>query len=158
MSELNIAYTTINEVSKLAKALVGLRDAALMTEKVGEFIAKLVDANRLILEAQAHHATLLQENDDLKKQIVKFEQWEDEKQRYQLIEPWHGTFVYALKDSHKGPDPAHWICEHCYQDRRKSLLQNAYKGTNRRIIFVTCSHCHLEHETHEYEQTTRTYV
>jgi hypothetical protein len=34
-----------------------------------------------------------------------------------------GSFAYVLKEQEKGSEPIHYICQACYQNRRKSILQ-----------------------------------
>lgn len=150
MADITIISHTFNSLqaaSKLAKALIGLRDTAMIDAKVIELRDHLIEAQGSTMQSQTEQSALIQEVRDLKQQIMDLEKWEEEKQRYQLIEPWSGCFVYALKESSKQTDPPHWICEHCYQDARKSTLQNSHKNNNRRIIFVKCPHCSSEHET-----------
>ncbi len=53
---------------------------------------------------------MIQRINDLEKEITDVKAWQAEKQRYQLITPWDGCHVYALKDASKGTDPPHWIC------------------------------------------------
>jgi hypothetical protein len=86
------------------------------------------------LGAHAEQFTMVQRIRDLEQEIARIKAWEAEKQRYQLIAPWPGCFVYALKETSKGTEPPHWICEHCYQDGRKSILQNSEKHNRRFFI------------------------
>jgi|CXWL01.1.fsa_nt_gi hypothetical protein len=141
------AFTSLQSATQLTKALIGLRDSAMIDSKIIELRDLLIEAQGSTMQAQMTQSALIQEVDALKKQIMDLENWNEEKQRYQLITPWPGCFVYALKESCKGGEIPHWICEHCYQEGRKSLLQNTFKDNNRRIAFVKCSHCSLELET-----------
>jgi hypothetical protein len=147
MTLINQTFTSLQSASQLVKALIGLRDSAMIDSKVIELRDHLIEAQGSMMQAQMQQSALIQEVQGLKQQIMDLENWNEEKQRYQLIPPWPGCFVYALKESCKGGEPAHWICEHCYQEGRKSLLHNTFKNNNRRIVFIKCSHCGLELET-----------
>lgn len=76
------------------------------------------------------------------------ENWNEEKQRYQLTSPWPGGVVYALKGACKGTEPPHWICQHCYENGRKSILQNNQKHDRRIFYTLKCFHCNFEVERH----------
>jgi hypothetical protein len=73
--------------------------------------------------AQAEHATLMDQVTELEDKLATFEKWEAEKQLYQLQEVIPGLFAYGYREGINGADPFHYICEHCYNDRKKSILQ-----------------------------------
>jgi hypothetical protein len=136
MTLISQTFTSLQSASQLAKALIGLRDSAMIDAKVIELRDHLIEAQGSSMQAQTEQSALIQEVRDLKKQITDMENWGKEKQRYQLIEPWAGCFVYALKESSKETEPAHYICEHCYQGGRKSILHNHthYKPTHVSVL------------------------
>ena len=150
MTLISQTFTSLQSASQLAKALIGLRDSAMIDAKVIELRDHLIEAQGSTMQAQTEQSALIQEVRDLKKQITDMENWGKEKQRYQLIEPWAGCFVYALKESSKETEPAHYICEHCYQGGRKSILHNHthYKPTH--VSVLKCSHCTFENEMHTH--------
>jgi hypothetical protein len=150
------AFTSLQSATQITKALIGLRDTAMIDSKVIELRDHLIEAQGSTMQAQTEQSSLIQEVRALKQQIMNMENWNEEKQRYQLTAPWPGCFVHALKESCKGTEPPHWICEHCYQDSRKSILHNTFKDNNKRIIFVKCSHCGVENETMQFQE--RKYV
>ncbi len=140
MDDVTQAFTSLQAATQLIKALMGVRDAAVIDSKMIELRDHLINAQNSIFESQAQQSTLIQRVHDLEKELMSIKAWEKEKERYQLIEPWRGCFLYALKEASKGTEPPHWICAQCYQEGRKSLLQNTYKNNNHRIVFVKCSH------------------
>ena len=146
MTLFNQAFTSLQSASQLAKTLIGFRDTTMIDSKVIELRDHLIEAQGSTMQAQTQQSALIQEVRDLKQQIMDMEKWNEEKQRYQLVEPWPGCYVYALKESGKGADPAHWICEHCYQDGRKSILQNNQKRDGRIHHIIKCSHCQFDAE------------
>jgi hypothetical protein len=46
-----------------------------------------------------------------------------EKQRYELTELATGSLAYVVKEAMRGPEPSHWLCAACCQQRKKSILQ-----------------------------------
>lgn len=156
MQSINAAFLGLKTAMDMAKGLRSLDQMADVRLKVIDLQQVILEAQDKLNAAQSEQSALAKRNDDLEKEMASMKAWEKEKERYQLIEPWRGCFVYALKESSKGTDIPHWICEHCYQEGRKSLLHDTYKQGNRRNVFVKCSHCELEHET--FHSTKRSYA
>lgn len=159
MSELafiNQAIANLQSAGRLAKALMGLRDQAMIDANVIELRDNVIEAQSSIFQAQAQQTSLIQRVNELEQELMRFEKWEEEKQRYQLIQPWLGCFVYALKGASKGAEPPHWICEHCYQDGRKSLIHNSQKHDRHIRYIIKCSHCQFDGEIHG--ETERRYA
>ena len=124
-------------VKALSDILNGLKS---MSETVGSSApdqfadavnTQLVEANRIVMAAQesalvanAAQATLVQKVADLEATLVQFETWEREKARYRLVETAPRAFAYRLNETEVARgEPLHHICPHCYEQRRKSILQ-----------------------------------
>lgn len=141
---LQCAISGLKAASDIAKGFMQLSTMAEVQTQVIELQSTILAAQSSALTAQSEQSTMIQEISDLKKEIAHLKAWEETKQRYQLISPWPGCFVFALKDSREKAEPPHWICTQCYQDRRKSILQNAERNDRRRIDTIKCSHCKQE--------------
>lgn len=140
------AIASLQASFQIVQALIGLRDTAMIETKVIELRDHLIQVQSSTLQAQMDQSTLIQRVRDLEEELMRIRAWEEEKQRYQLIAPWAGCFVYALKESSKGTEPPHWICEHCYQEGRKSLIHNSQKHDRRIFYIIKCSHCRFDGE------------
>jgi hypothetical protein len=116
----------------IAKGLKDISDATIRNTAVIELQAK-------ILAAQEEQSALLQRVRDLEGEIKAFQQWEKEKQRYQLIELPPGVFVFELKPEMMQGEAPHKICQTCYQHGKKSILQQdePTNGTHHLI----CNEC-----------------
>ena len=80
----------------------------------------------------------------LKKEIDDIKAWETQKQRYKLTSIWEGgNLVYALKESMSDSEPPHWICTKCYEDGRKSIL-NQKQRTDKRFWMLVCPICNSQ--------------
>lgn len=134
MVDLYAGYKGFSALLDLGKQFLEVRDTAARQTLV-------VDFTRQIMEAQAHHALLLERIRDLEEKLMRFENWETEKQRYELQEVGRGFLVYAIKPAMADGEPAHQICANCYQDRHKSLLQ---KESRNREDFLICQRCHAD--------------
>jgi hypothetical protein len=104
------------------KNLVTTPDAK---KQAAELFDIILTGQQSALEENIKQRALLEEVRELKQHVAKLEAWDAEKQRYALAPPWHaGVPVYALKQSAANGEPPHYICTHCYQDRRKSILND----------------------------------
>jgi len=61
--------------------------------------------------------------DGLEAKLVAYQEWDSEAARYHLVELVDGIFVYALKPEQQAGEPAHYLCPHCFGEKRRSILQ-----------------------------------
>ena len=110
------AILGLKTAADIAKGFLQLQSLAEVQGKVIDLQSAILAAQSSALAAQSEQSSMIQLVRELEKEVAGIEAWEGEKQRYQLIAPWPGFFVYALKETSKGTEPPHWICEHCYQE------------------------------------------
>ena len=108
----------------IAKTAIGLRDAALLQDKVVELNDAIISAQSSALDAQAEQFTLVERVGDLEKEIARSKTWDTEKQRYSLVQFAPGVVAYALKKSEARGEPGHALCANCYERGVKSILQS----------------------------------
>jgi hypothetical protein len=152
MTLINQAFASLQSATQLAKALIGLRDTAMIESKVIELREHLIEAQNSTLQALSEQSALIQRIHDLEEEIARVKAWEEEKKRYKLVNPWEGSiaFVYALKESCKETEIPHWICTKCYQDGQRTILQpNRTHGTTFLMLF--CPTC--KSEIHSWQKT-----
>lgn len=124
----------------LAQGMMDLRDTVKLGSLVIKLNAEILAAQRGALAASQSEAEMAEEIRSLKAQIIGFEAWETEKQRYELQQRAPGAHVYALKPSMAAGEPIHLICATCYQNRKKSILQ-ATPDTHMRYRVHICPQC-----------------
>lgn len=145
---ISAAITGLKTAAEIARAMKGLQDHADIQTKVIELQSAILDAQTSALAAQSDQLTMVQKMRQLEDEVRQVRAWEATKQRYQMITPWPGCHVYALKDSDKDSDPPHWICPHCYEDGMKSILHNSEKRDRRIHWIIKCSRCSFESDRH----------
>jgi hypothetical protein len=123
IGSLSAAVSSLKAAGDIAKAMLTLRDATLLQNKVIELNAAILAAQHSALAAQSVQSGMLERIRDLENQVEELQAWEHEKRRYQLTDHGGGTFSYVLKTGMEEGDPPHRICAHCYGERRKSILQ-----------------------------------
>ena len=140
---IGLALTSIKSAADIAKTLFELRDISKVSGITTELQGQIAAAQALALAAQREQAALVGKVHDLEKQIVRFETWESEKQRYELHDLGDGRFTYRLKEGAEPSEPPHQICAHCYQGRVKSILQTEMWMPGRCEVLVCqeCSSC-----------------
>ena len=140
------AITGLKIASDIAKGFIKLKSMAEVQALTIELQSAILAAQSSAFAAHSEQSAMIQRVRDLEEEIAHIKAWEEEKQRYQLITPWDGCHVYALKESCKGTEPPHWICANCYQGGRKSPLHNSQKRDNRIFHIIKCPNCTFESE------------
>ena len=121
------AATSIKTIADIIKTLGKMKSIPEVQTAIIELRNEIISAQSNALIAQSEQATMIQKISDLEKEFADMKAWEEEKQRYQLVSPWNGCVVYALKEQCKKTEPPHWICTKCYEDGRKSILNQHHK-------------------------------
>lgn len=152
------AITGLKTAAEIAKAMKGLHDLADVQTKVIELQGAILHAQTSALAAHSDPFTMMQKLHELEAEVRRVRAWEETKQRYQLITPCPGCHVYALKESHKNADPAHWICPHCYEEGRRSLLLVSGDHNRGAVQIIKCPHCDFSHETTSESETEPKYA
>jgi len=144
------AISSIGTALNIAKGMYHLKASSDIQIKVIELNEAIITAQSSAMNALSEQFAMTVRVRDLEKEIADVKAWGDTKQRYQLIAPWDGCYVYALKELCKKTDPPHWICEHCYQDRRQSVLQRIQIWDRHQKTVLKCPHCSLELEVRDH--------
>lgn len=120
------AISGLKSVSDLAKSLLELNSIAEVKSRVIDLQNLILNAQSSALALQADLVAAADENRKLSAQIATMRNWEVERERYKLISPEVGVFVYALRASMSNGQPPHWICTHCYERGVKGILGPVY--------------------------------
>jgi hypothetical protein len=136
-------FGLLQTAGQMAKSLVDMRDTALVQKTVIELNCVIISAQQSAVTAQSDQTTLTKQIGQLEAEIVRFKTWETEKQRYQLTELPPGVFVRSLKPEMTGGEPAHQLCEHCYQDGVKAILHRGETSCGR--YHLKCTRCGADH-------------
>jgi hypothetical protein len=138
MSAIGGALASLSAASQIAKGLLGVRDAAMIQDKIIELQAKIPSAQQSAFAANVAQSALLERVRELETEVAEVKAWETEKQRYQLADVGLGSLAYVLKPEAQDAEPVHTICPGCYQKRKKSILQH---DTELGFALLTCHEC-----------------
>jgi hypothetical protein len=121
----------------MARGLKDINDGVVRNEAIFELTSKLLDA-------QQEYAALLARVGELEKKLTSFENWEREKERYELKEHGFGkVLAYALKEGVDPPEHPHSVCPDCYQQGKRAILQTVSRFPGRNEILL-CQACGWE--------------
>jgi hypothetical protein len=119
----NLALTSLNTAMGLGKTLLDIRDFAKAQETLIDFNKAIIDAQSQIMMAQNEQSALKQQIDELKQECVRLKDWSSERQKYSRKEIAPGAFAYIENDFVGRLQNAHKLCCNCFDQQKKSTLQ-----------------------------------
>ena len=137
--EIVSVFQSLKTAKDVVKALISLKVTGEVQAKLTEIGDHLMSAQAAALDAQAEQQTMSLRIRELEKQLIEFENWEAEKERYHLKEVTPGRFVYAIKEPVETGEPLHSICPNCYERRIRSIMQLHASGA-----WMECHRCGLK--------------
>ena len=137
--------TGITFATNAYKAAVELQDEAKIIAATYELQAQLTIAgahclamNEKVAAATDSERTLKSRVRDLEDEIAELKRRTAERERYELVQDFPGTFTLRIKEAARGAEPAHHICPGCMDNKAlKSILQSE----NTAHTFYKCPAC-----------------
>jgi hypothetical protein len=114
-------FPALNEAAKTATGILQLVKDVDTKQKVMELQTTIMGLHDRIRTVQSEH-------EELERKLREYERWDAEAARYELRTLADGIFVYALKAEHKGSEPEHFLCPHCFGKRKRSILHHPGAG------------------------------
>ena len=147
------AYNGLKTASDLAQGIIALKTE---TEKNAAIIGiqrHVLDGQRALMEADTLHVADLKRIAQLEQQIADMENWEGEKQRYELKAIDRGAFAYMHKPGMEQGEPPMWFCQPCFEKSHRSPLQargqvRAPAGGRGMVEQWVCNSCRAEVVAH----------
>ena len=116
VAEVLAGVSAFKAMFDMAKGLKDINDATIRNGAV-------IELQEQILTAQAAQSDLIERIRELEKEVASFEQWDAKEQEYELKKVARGAVAYMLKPEGRGTKPPHWVCTHCFQNRKISIMQ-----------------------------------
>jgi hypothetical protein len=126
----------------IAKGVQSLHVTTEVKQAVSDILDQLLVAREAALTTSEEKTALLERIRSLEQEILSFEKWDSEKERYELKRYYPGTLAYSLKPEMAGTEPSHHLCTQCYQRGEKSILQPNGEVV-RRYKVHRCNSCKL---------------
>ena len=143
IAEISAGLSSLKAGLGILKGLNAAATQASINEVKVELTQHILDAQLALTAAYEAQATAAERIRHLEQQIVQFENWETEKQRYQLCDVGQGALAYSLKGGVEPSEHPHSICPQCYEDGIKSLLKHEHL-TAARAETLVCHRCGLD--------------
>jgi hypothetical protein len=124
-TEFATALGLLKTITSTTKGLLNAREEAKVNDVAIYLQGIVLDLQSEMMMIQSDYQNVLRSRDELEKKLVEQEAWDKERARYHLEQGkglW-ANFVYALNVKNPAVEPAHWLCAHCYEDKKKSILQ-----------------------------------
>ena len=125
MGSIVAAIKGLQAAGDIAKAMLELRETSAIQGKVIQLQSAILSAQQSAITAQSDQFSLLEQVRGLEAELAKAKDWEHQKQRYALDSPFTGSALYALKKEMSNGEPAHYLCSVCFENGKRSIMQNA---------------------------------
>jgi hypothetical protein len=143
LAEISAGLSSLNAAKDIIKGLDSLRTEAAINEVKINLQGLILNAQQGLFTAQEEQSAAARRIRELEEHIVQLENWEAEKERYELADTGQGAVAYRPKPGMDGGEPGHWLCAPCYQRGKKSFLQPETRAPGRHE-YLCCNTCGLE--------------
>ena len=133
------ALTSLNTAMGLGKTLIDVRDFAKGQDTLIEFNKAIINAQGQIMAAQQEQMALTQKVAELEQECMSLKNWEAEREKYTRTEIATGVFAYIEKDYVGKLENAHKLCCNCFDNQKKSTLQQFHIREGR-FVGLSCHH------------------
>jgi hypothetical protein len=123
-TEIASALTSLKAAIDIIKGINALNIDVAVKQKASDLLDSLISIQSSMVTLQIESQELLKVNEELKRQLAQFEHWESTKGQYILSQVGSGL-VMMPSSSHPNPEPLHYLCTNCWENRKKSVLQKS---------------------------------
>jgi hypothetical protein len=131
--------SSIDAAFKMIESILGVTKETGAQNKMIELRNMIMSLQSQAFSMNVQYSKLLNAKNELEKEIVKYQEWQKTKEKYELKCVSEGTFVYCSKSSGNLQEPDHWLCTNCYKDKKESILQRAVNPATPAIYI--CPEC-----------------
>ena len=133
--ELAAALSALNGIRQTAEHLVDVRDTNKLGEVKAALIAQFIEASERVLDLQHALANQRDEIRDLKDEIRTLKAAAEDRGRYKLAQVGNErSYVYAAANLEETGEPAHWVCQPCYDAGKKAVMQSRTLSGGRAML------------------------
>ena len=123
IAETAAVVSVASQIVKAAQGMLGHKVDEQVKRDLSGIVDSVLSLKFKTLALQEGYAAIQNERDELRKQLEDRRQKLMRLTRYERKQVAPGVFVRALKESEKGTEPEHWLCDNCYTEERESTLQ-----------------------------------
>ena len=149
LAEIKSGLTSAKMSIELVKAIKGVRDKADIDAFLSDIRDHMAELQQRLLETQQVADTILEKRRQALKDLEEERSKNRDLERYNLVEPRTGVFLYSFRPSEDDDTPAHTACPNCFRDKSISILQqlDPSKGWK-----VQCPNCDFTYDPRTKEE------
>lgn len=125
VTAISTAWASMKAASEIASALFNAKVDAAAKDQILEMRGLIASSLDAVISAKEEVQAARDAERKATDKLLSYENWLEERKRYQLTSPSSGLVVYALKEAEANGEPPHYLCATCYQNAKKSILQGA---------------------------------
>ena len=126
------ALSSLSTALDIGKRLSEIQDSAKLQVSIMEFNNAIIDAQSKILSSQNEQTQLTAQVQELKNEIEILRSWAADRDKYVRTEIASGIFVYLQEPQEGNYQSAHKFCCNCFDNFKKSTLQQFLIDVRRR--------------------------
>lgn len=127
------ALSSLSAASNIISGLIKLRDFSQYASTFTELQSHIIQANSHIISEQQSHSALTTKIDELEKKVMHLKKWDAEREEYARREIATGVFAYIENENVDKLENAHKYCCNCFDNYKKSTLQQFRIDVGRKI-------------------------
>jgi len=135
MDTITAAYSGLKVAKDIFTGVAELKIEADSIVKINDAVKKVGDAQDVLFQLRGDLFNLQEQNNELKQQIDKQNDWNSRIENYELVKTEGGAIVYKSKN-----EPAHYICTTCKENNEIQILQDNRTHTGK----YRCVKCKAE--------------
>lgn len=141
IDHMSIALTSLNSALQIANGLTSIRDTAKRQETTVELTSMILEAQAELFTARQQLTAADARITELEQECMRLKDFEAEKKHYPRTEIAQGIFAYVDASSTDNLQQAHKYCCNCFDQNKKSTLQQ-FEIPEGRLIGLSChNHC-----------------
>ena len=133
------AISSMSSITEIAKSLIELKSISEVKAKSIELLSVAVEAQERALAARKDQASMIEEIDHLKKELMRRETWDSEKERYVLQDMTVGSPACVMKKSKSRGEAPQWYCANCFSNGKASIL--CFHRSASGLAVYACNSC-----------------
>ena len=134
IAEISAGLSSLKAAKDILQAMNGMQTATTINDIKLTLQGHILEAQQGLFKAQEAQTTAARRISELEQESVRLKDWSGEKQRYQLHDVGRGAMTYMIKLGMENGEPSHWLCATCFEQGRKSFMQNKGNGVGNRTV------------------------
>ena len=143
-SVFDLTLQGIEAAAAIAKEFLSFNIGKEAGVKAIEMNTVILTTQRHALAAQAREMELTNRISKCEEEVMQIKGWNVEKEDYELQSIGGTAFAYMMKECVNTSKAKHWLCQPCFENAKKSVLQGKEHPITGRGQFWACNTCNTD--------------